>query len=242
MTIRPGKPGACGPGGTTPGPAVRNRRSTAKRTPVAELLPEEIKGQLHELAGSAAAITPKLAQDLDRRFSLTKQHGVSRRRLMNYLRRLPRSGEPEPNSAGSSSPCAQPAAPEETLGDRRARQAHVAEILQATFGDLAQCNPELWDRRAYLMLVGLVYERLAVGEAEISTEEVVALAKVLSESRRVALKANEAGSAGDDRGEVNGRRGPLPNRFAEVVRQVYGTDFPSPVVSPTSEPPAPPGG
>ena len=238
MTVRPVKPGAAGPRGTTPGPAARKRRSVTNRTPVEKLLPQEIKDKLQRIAGSVTPITPELAEELDRRFSLARQHGVSPRRLSNYLRRLRRSKESEPGSAGSSSPCAQPATPEETLQDRRTRQAYVAEILQATFGDLAHCNPELWDRRAYLMLVGLVYERLAVGEEEISTEEVVALAKVLSESRRIALKANEAGRAGDESGKNNGRRGPLPNRFAEVVRQVYGTNFQSPAEPPTPAPPA----
>ena len=236
MTVRPVKKGAQGPGGTGPGPAAVERRTANARTPVEKLLPQEIKDKLQRIAGSAGTITPKLAEELDRRFSLTAQHGVSRRRLSNYLRRLQRSKEP--GSGGSSSPRAQPPGPDEAMEDHRTRQAHVAEILQATFGDLANCNPELWDRRAYLMLVGLVYERLAVGETEISTEEVVALAKVLAESRRIALRANEAGRAGDESGEVNGRRGPLPNQFAEVVRQVYGTNFQGPAESPTPEPPA----
>ena len=235
MTVRPVKPETEGPRGTTPGPAPRKRRSISNRTPIEKLLPPEITDELRRVAGLVTPITPEVVEELDRRFSLTRQHGVSRRRLGNYVRRLQRSKESEPGSAGSSSPCAQRAAPEETLQDRRTRQAHVAEILQVTFGDLASCNPELWDRRAYLMLVGLVYERLAVGEEEISTEEVVALAKVLSESRRIALKANEAVQAGDENGKNNGRRGPLPNRFAEVVRQVYGTNFHSPPESPKAK-------
>ena len=42
----------------------------------------------------------------------------------------------------------------------RRRQVSVAAILDETFGELAKCDPDLWERRAYLMLIGLVYEKL----------------------------------------------------------------------------------
>ena len=38
----------------------------------------------------------------------------------------------------------------------RRRQQSVAAILDRTFGQWAESNPDLWERRAYLMLIGLV--------------------------------------------------------------------------------------
>ncbi|MDO8630534.1 MAG: hypothetical protein Q7R41_08570, partial [Phycisphaerales bacterium] len=43
---------------------------------------------------------------------------------------------------------------ESNIGAFRRRQASVAVILDRTFGSMAKCNPELWERRAYLMLMG----------------------------------------------------------------------------------------
>jgi len=110
----------------------------------------------------------------------------------------------------------------------RQRQASVASILDGLFGRLADCSPELWDRRAYLMLVGLVYERLALDEDEIPTEELVKLAKVLAENRRIEAKLQQTTKdpPPDDADEA--ADGALPDRLADVVRQVYGTNFQPP--------------
>lgn len=116
----------------------------------------------------------------------------------------------------------------EQVRDHRTRQASIACILEATFGSMAECNPDLWDRRAYLMLVGLVYDRLADQEREIPTVELVTLAKILAESRRAQGRPRE-GEPGPDTDEPTATRdGPLPVRFADVVRQVYGTNFQKP--------------
>jgi len=108
----------------------------------------------------------------------------------------------------------------------RCRQASVASILNRTFGRFAKSNPELWERRAYLMLVGLMYERLAVNEKEISTDELTALSKALAEQRRAEAQARDGRGAETDQAE--NRDGELPQDFAEVVRQVYGTNFQPP--------------
>ena len=73
--------------------------------------------------------------------------------------------------------------------DYHRRQASVAAILDQTLGLFAKSDPRLWERRAYLMLVGLVYERLATNEKEISTDDLVTLAKVLAENRRAEARA-----------------------------------------------------
>ena len=110
------------------------------------------------------------------------------------------------------------------LANHRRRQASVSSILDETFGQLAACSPDLWERRAYLMLVGLVYERLALHEDEISTEELISLSKALAENRRVELNQRKL-RQGDDTTEVRPSGDEkLPKHFADSVRQVYGLD------------------
>lgn len=110
------------------------------------------------------------------------------------------------------------------LANHRRRQASVSTILDQTFGQLAQCGPELWERRAYLMLVGLVYERLALHEDEISTEELISLSKALAENRRVELNQRKL-RQGDDTAEAHtSGDGKLPKHFADTVRQIYGLE------------------
>jgi hypothetical protein len=106
----------------------------------------------------------------------------------------------------------------------RQRQALVARILNRTFGRFAKSNPELWERRTYLMLVGLMYQWLATNDEEISTDELVALSKALAEQRRAEAQAGDGGG-GQPRQAGGGDEGELPNNFAEIVRQVYGTNF-----------------
>lgn len=117
--------------------------------------------------------------------------------------------------------------------DHRRRQASVAAILDETFGRFAQSDPVLWDRRAYLMLVGIVYERLACDESTIATDELISLAKLLAESRRADTHARDGASAAEKAegsrgaaGAVDAKRHGLPDEFGEVVRQVYGTKMP----------------
>ncbi len=111
------------------------------------------------------------------------------------------------------------------VGAHHRRQASVGAILDQTFGRLAKCSPDLWERRAYLMLVGLVYERLATNEDEISTEELVILAKVLAENRRVEARLKDTHVPPEATGPATPRTRALPDNLADVVRQVYGTNL-----------------
>ena len=114
----------------------------------------------------------------------------------------------------------------EIVQERRRRQESVAKILNRTFGQFAQSHPDLWGRRAFLMLVGVMYQWLEANEKEVSTEELVALSKMLAEQRRA-----EAQSARDSNEEealaVKGE-GELPENFGEAVKQIYGTNFQAP--------------
>ena len=116
-----------------------------------------------------------------------------------------------------------PAIDGSTLAAFRRRQASVAAILDETFGRLAESDPELWERRAYLMLMGTVYERLAGSSVDISTDELIALAKALAENRRVEARARDGKC--DTAPDVTTENGSLPERFSDIVRQIYGTNF-----------------
>lgn len=105
------------------------------------------------------------------------------------------------------------------------RQASVAAILDQTLGHFAKSDPGLWERRAYLMLVGLVYERLATNEEEISTDDLVTLAKVLAENRRAEARAQGNHRLSETPESLKFSTGKLPDHLADVVRQVYGTNL-----------------
>jgi len=117
----------------------------------------------------------------------------------------------------------------------RTRQDSVARILDETMGVLAKCDPKLWGQRAYWMLVGLVYERLASCEDEISTGELVSLAKVLAENRRVEVRSRSERLDPRDDEKSSGRNGEfpaddlpageLPEGLVDSVRQLYGVDL-----------------
>lgn len=107
----------------------------------------------------------------------------------------------------------------------RKRQASVAKILNRTFGRFAKSNPDLWERRAYLMMVGLMYQWLATNEKEVSTEELVSLSKVLAEQRRAEARSR---GSGEKETETVGPGGELPEDIGEAVKQVYGTNFQAP--------------
>jgi len=116
--------------------------------------------------------------------------------------------------------------PQEAVASHRLRQASVAAILDQLFGPFGASDPKLWERRAYLLLVGSVYERLAM-DAELGTDELVKLARVLAESRRSKSSRgsstvhDESAAVNDASGSGNGR---IPDRFAAMVRDLYGAN------------------
>jgi len=114
---------------------------------------------------------------------------------------------------------------DEKIRAHRERQASVSAILNQTFSQHGKNNPDLWERKAYLMLVGLVYEKLATREDELSTNELVALAKVLAENRRVEVRSRS--NPGEHYGDQNHRNhtGKLPEGIVDTVRQLYGVDL-----------------
>ncbi len=227
----------------TGGRAVKKpalERSRRSRRPVDRLLPKAMLSELRKIVASTDRITPKIISELDHRFAIADRYGVSKRRLGNYLTGLSKTQalpiEASPQSESGSAPSAASHQEGESSSDawgkkvhaHRRRQASVAAILDQTFGQPAKCSPELWERRAYLMLVGLVYERLATNEDEISTNELIALAKVLAENRRAEARLHTKNQPSDATKPATGRTGELPTHFAGLVRQVYGVNFQTP--------------
>lgn len=212
--------------------------------PVDALLSADVLRQLRTAIEPVPRVTRKLVSELEIRFDIERNYGVSLNRLASFLGRSRKKWQHASLQAEScerdvvtTQPDTVPidGAPADSvdaglLRDHRHRQASVASILENTFGRLAQSDPTLWDRRAYQLLVGLVYERLACDKEELPTVELVALAKVLNESRRADKQAPskadaKRGSAGDEVTPQPSPTGELPKRFGDLIRQVYGTSI-----------------
>ena len=216
---------------STPNAPLAGCNSTSSRKPVESILPKTLLEELHGIARSDAPITPKLVRALDERHAISDQHGISLRRLRSYLdraRKADLADHPPNTTAGHEVP-----APK-TLRDHRVRQVSIASILESVFGPLGECDPGLWEQRAYLMLLGLIYEKLIGNDTEFPTDDLVLLGKLLAEHRRVNARVRTGGLAPDAPGDASAagdapsNREPLPDHFADVVRQVYGTNFQSP--------------
>lgn len=198
------------------------------RRSVEESLPQPVVDELRARTLRADAVNPGFVEELDTHFGIETRYGVTRRRLGCYLRGLRNGKVSRPDQVSRSSPPVSRDTAASQLRAHRARQASVSSILDDTFGDLAQSNPDLWDRRAYLMLVGLVYERLATNESEIPTDELVALAKVLAEGRRADARTKESSRPPDCEKVAPASDTPLPGHFSRIIRQVYGANLQDP--------------
>ena len=202
---------------------TQNHRS--HRLPVEQILPKDIQALIERVVTSAPRVDHEWVDRLDREHGLTGRFGLSRRRLHLYLNRtrkqcLAASGrtllDQKEHEDGDKSW-------QRRIHRLRRRQASVAAVLDQTFGMLAASNPNLWERRAYLMLVGLVYVRLATHEDDISTDELVSLAKILAETRRANGRSRDPVTE-PVTGEAPARLERLPPHFARLVRQVYGAN------------------
>jgi len=119
----------------------------------------------------------------------------------------------------------QPTTPMPNLTQHRHRQASISAILDAMFGDIARQDTKCWDQRTYLLIVGMIYERLAVDEAEIETSELVALAKILSECRRADTGANKQEQKDNSDQTSETEKGNSPRKIKVVVQDVYGAGY-----------------
>jgi len=175
---------------------------------IEQRMPAAVRRELENEIRSASEVTGAWLNKLDEQFELCQKYGVTRRGLRGLVFRVRVRHGKEVKSL-------------------RDRQESLKKILDQTFGPEGKKNPHLWEKRAYLMLVGLLYERLATNEKEVSTEELVALSKMLAEQRRA--EAQSRGGREPQTGSVAGGTGSeLPSDFGEVVKQIYGTNFHTP--------------
>lgn len=122
-------------------------------------------------------------------------------------------------------PAPQAAAAEPGAGSKqRLAQSCVARILEKLVqGGLDGCEPAFWSQRAFWLLAGTIYQRLAVDCEAIETAELVALAKALAENRRAEGHATAppssaaTPSSGGDEAKVELR---------QLVHELYGLHLP----------------
>lgn len=193
-----------------------------------EHLPAKVLASVDSALAGRKRLRKEFIAKLDTEFCLSARPGLSGTDIAALLRRRHKAlaSRREGTSSGAEEPASEGADDAGVLREFRTRQVSIAAILDALFGKFAECDPTLWDRRAYHLIVGLLYERLATGADEVGTDELVKLAKALSEVRRAMSRAPAAeGSApGEDPGEEmdGSASSELPPRLARAVRMVYG--------------------
>jgi hypothetical protein len=113
---------------------------------------------------------------------------------------------------------------EEQIRAFRKRLKELIAFLDKAFGPLTEKNSHLWERRAYLLVVGLLHDRLTTSEAGLTTEELTALTKVLAEGRHIrdAGRADTETTTPPRKPGIGRRRDPIPDPMARAVREVYG--------------------
>lgn len=205
--------------------ATRTKRSgspSAGGAGALRRIPAEVLREIDAVLADRPRITKTFVETVDARFSICGRFGLVHDELGELLRERRRvvlsraSGAEAEEGSGAGGV---------TLREYRARQLSVAAILDSVFGKLAKCDPSLWERRAYLLLVGMVYERLAASPDEVETDELVKLAKALASARRAIAKGPAKGPVAEGQAEaslVDEDAGELPPRLARAVRMVYG--------------------
>jgi len=134
-------------------------------------------------------------------------------------KKLPR--DERPANAKVSPKRQLPKAPgDETLPEHHERLHSIGGILDGMFGKLKDCPKELWDQRAFLMIVGLVYEKLSAKENRISLKEITTLGRILAEQRRSRTSGAHRPRRKKKSGAVSSE---LPEAFGQAVKRLYGT-------------------
>jgi len=201
---------------------MTERFPSTDKANLAQRLPLDLQEQLAQQVRHYDRITGILVQKFDREHDICETYHVNHNQFQRYLKRLQNrsSNQNKPKTAKDASIEKQSG---EQLQARRERQAEIADVLQKIFGNFADLKPELWSHRAFLMLMGLVYEKLSSNEHELSTDELVKLTKALGDACRVQPQSKQDKKTTPEQG--NKKTDPLPKNFAEIVRHVYGTNF-----------------
>lgn len=126
-----------------------------------------------------------------------------------------------------------PASPSKQVRDFRRRMECVGDFVREVFGVEHLSDPELLNRDAYLIVVSSIISALIEDHQTLSTAELAALSKTLAEQRRLDISQLEidrrfpAKVPQDDTLTVGPDR-KLPQAFARVVEQIYGTNLSNP--------------
>ena len=110
------------------------------------------------------------------------------------------------------------------LGALRRRQRSIGAILESLFGNPDRWRPNVWGRRAYWMIAGLIYERLAMVESEIDTDELIGLAKILAENRKLELLERESRGS-KRRKHIRAKGDIVSGKLARAIRDIYGMEI-----------------
>jgi hypothetical protein len=197
--------------------------STSNKANLAQRISLGLREKIAQQVSQYDRVSRALALEIDKKHTITKTYHVTLGQLQRFLKRLHQHSVAATKQTSISKKAGVTGATADAqLQARRERQAEIATVLQHVFGNLAELEPELWSHRAFLMLMGLAYEKLSTNQHELSTDELVKLTKALGDACRVQpqIKVKKAPSESG-----NSETGPLPNNFAEIVRHVYGTNF-----------------
>lgn len=194
---------------------------TNDKANLAQRLPLDLQEKFAQQVSQYDRISRLLVQKFDGEHDICETYHVNHNQFQRYLKRLQLRlvKQKKPKTTKDKSTEKQSG---EQLQARRERQAEISDVLQKIFGNIADLEPRLWSHRAFLMLMGLTYERLSANENELSTDELVKLTKALGDACRVQPQIKTKNTTAEPgRKEID----PLPKKFAEIVRRVYGTNL-----------------
>ncbi len=121
----------------------------------------------------------------------------------------------------------------------RARWAQARRIVGEVVGRDGEHDPRIWERGAYQLWLWLVVELLVVRRDDLEVSELSAISKMLHEQRKLSLNEQKQAGAADGQGNGQGPPGRLPERFGELVRQIYGANFQGDAVAACGQDPSP---
>ncbi len=137
--------------------------------------------------------------------------------------------------------------PTDAMEDRattafRDRMRHIGGLIRESFGPRRGSDSASVTRDACRVVVSLIIETLSEATEQISTEELAAVCKMLAEQRKLDIAQMEIERkypkkpSGGNRSPT-GRRGPLPERFGQIVEEIYGTNISETTSQPETDKP-----
>ncbi len=114
--------------------------------------------------------------------------------------------------------------------DFRDRVRAVAEIVHAAFGIDPESHPVCDTRDACRVVISLVISSLVNGGKAVTTEELTAMSKLLTEHRKLEIADKEVegkyGAEVSKNGTSrNSTSGKLPGDLGRAVKDIYGTNL-----------------